>query len=235
MLPKGILFDLDDTIIAYTQVAEPTWRSVCLEYADTCKLFNGSSLSSAIMNASNWYWSDAERHRIGRGDLNKARRYIVEIAFKRLNLLNNKLAWEIADSFSVRREEEVYLFDGALETLDYLKENGVSLTMITNGESEKQRNKIQKFDLAKYFKSILIEGELGFGKPDEAIYTKALNELELRPDEVWAVGDNLEWDVSGPQKLGIFGIWNDYAKKGLPHDSNFTPDMIIHSIAELMK
>ena len=32
MLPKGILFDLDDTIIAYTPVAEPTWRKVCNEF-----------------------------------------------------------------------------------------------------------------------------------------------------------------------------------------------------------
>lgn len=34
MLPKGIMFDLDDTILAYSPVVEPTWRTVCETYAD---------------------------------------------------------------------------------------------------------------------------------------------------------------------------------------------------------
>lgn len=32
-LPKGILFDLDDTIIAFDAVAEPVWERVCRSYA----------------------------------------------------------------------------------------------------------------------------------------------------------------------------------------------------------
>lgn len=32
MFPKGILFDLDDTIISYSSVAERTWRNVCRAY-----------------------------------------------------------------------------------------------------------------------------------------------------------------------------------------------------------
>ncbi len=38
MLPKGILFDLDDTILAYSVVAEPTWRRICDDYAGRMEL-----------------------------------------------------------------------------------------------------------------------------------------------------------------------------------------------------
>jgi putative hydrolase of the HAD superfamily len=49
------------------------------------------------------------------------------------------------------------------------------------------------------------------------------------------VGDNLVWDVGAPQKLGIFGIWNDYRNKGLPPSSKIIPDRIITNISELVE
>jgi putative hydrolase of the HAD superfamily len=235
MLPKGILFDLDDTIIAYTPVAEPTWRSICEEFSKRNGLLESERLFNAIGRASDWYWSDQERHRIGRGDLRTARRRILEMALGDLDIADEQMAREIADAFTERREEEVYIFERAEETLEYLKGQNISLALMTNGEAEKQRNKVRRFRLDRYFKSILIEGELGFGKPDRAFYILALDELGLGPGDVWAVGDNLEWDVLGPQRLGIHGIWNDFSVKGLPEDSPIIPDRIIHNISELME
>ncbi len=233
MLPKGILFDLDDTIIAYSEISAPTWRKVCEEYSLYNDMLEADLLYSTIREVSRWFWSDSERHRTGRSDLNKARRHILELVFDRLGIEDIPLARIIADEFQRRREEDLYLFEGAIETLDYLFNCGVSLAMMTNGETVKQREKIERFGLEKYFRVILIEGEQGFGKPDERVYIKAMDGLELNPKDIWAIGDNLEWDVEGPQKLGVFGIWNDYRNRGLPEDSRVIPDMIIKSICEI--
>lgn len=234
MLPKGILFDLDDTIIAYSEISAPTWREVCEEYSSNNNMLEADLLYSTIREVSRWYWSDSERHRTGRSDLNKARRQILELVFDRLGLNDIPLSQKIADEFQRRREEDLHLFKGAVETLDYLFKCGVALAMMTNGETVKQRKKIERFGLEKYFRVILIEGEQGFGKPDQRVYRKAMNELGMNPEDVWAVGDNLEWDVGGPQKLGVFGIWNDYRKRGLPEDSGVMPDRIINGIHELI-
>jgi len=235
MLPKGILFDLDDTIIAYSPVAEPTWRRICVEYANRNGSINPDKLFQGIRQVSNWYWSDKERHKNGRRDLNIARRLIVGLAFKELDINDLSIAWEIADAFSSQREEEIYLFEKAEETLEYLIAQNISLALMTNGEAQKQRHKIRRFNLERFFKSILIEGEMGFGKPEEEVYKRALNELGFGPEDVWAVGDNLEWDVGAPQKMGIFGIWNDFSKQGLPPSSDIIPDRIIHAISELVE
>lgn len=48
------------------------------------------------------------------------------------------------------------------------------------------------------------------------------------------VGDNLEWEVVTPQRLGIFAIWYDPAGKGLPEGSSIRPDRIIHALPELL-
>ena len=198
-------------------------------------LFTPDNLFQAIHKVSDWYWSDKERHKSGRRDLNSARRLIVTQAFQKLGINDLSLAHEIADAFSTQREKEIYLFEKAEKTLEYLTGQNILLALMTNGEAHKQRNKISRFNLERFFNSILIEGEMGFGKPEEAVYKRAMKELGLGPDEVWAVGDNLEWDVGAPQKLGIFGIWNDFSRQGLPSGSDVIPDRIIHDISELVE
>jgi putative hydrolase of the HAD superfamily len=235
MLPKGILIDLDDTILAYSVVAEPTWRQVCLDFAWRMDSLNPEELFQGIHKVNSWYWSDQERHKSGRRDIDSARRTIVSQAFQELGLNDLSLAHEIANAFSTQREKEVYLFEKAEMTLEYLTGQNILLALMTNGEAHKQRNKISRFNLERFFNSILIEGEMGFGKPEEEVYRWAMKELGLTPEEVWAVGDNLEWDVGAPQKLGIFGIWNDFSKKGLPPGSDIIPDRIIHDISELVE
>jgi len=144
------------------------------------------------------------------------------------------LAYEIADAYSVEREPLIQFFPRAEETLQFLIDHQVSLALITNGDAQKQRQKVVRFGLDRFFKTILIEGEVGYGKPEEAVYVRALADLDLRPDAVWSVGDNLEWDVSTPQKLGMFGIWHDSRAQGLPPASPIIPDRIITSISELI-
>lgn len=234
-LPKGILFDLDDTIIAFDAVAEPVWERVCRSYAPCIAGCDPSELYDAIRHARRWYWSDEERHEWGRLHLVQARREIVRHAFDHLALDRLDLADEMADTFTSVRFEAAHVFPGALDTLQELKRRGVRLAMITNGASDVQWEKIKRFELEPYFEAILVEGDLGFGKPDPRVYRCALDALGLEPSEAWMVGDNLHWDVAAPQRLGIYSIWNDHRKQGLPKDSPVVPDRVIHAISELIQ
>jgi FMN phosphatase YigB (HAD superfamily) len=44
----------------------------------------------------------------------------------------------------------------------------------------------------------------------------------------------LHYDLSGSKELGIFSVWCDFEKKGLPSGSKVIPDKIIRDIAELL-
>ena len=157
MLPKGILFDLDDTIIAYVGISKPVWKQVCQEFSVENDRLEPVLLYDIIKETSHWYWSDPDRHRKGRGDLNRARRHIMEMVFEKLGVDDTLLAHKIGETFQRRREEGLTLFEGARETLEYLNNSGVALALMTNGEMEKQRAKIERFDLEKYFRIILSE------------------------------------------------------------------------------
>ena len=233
--PKAILFDLDDTILSFSGSSEACWREVCERYASHVPGLTPERLLEAILDYADWYWGDAARHKRGRLDLRQARREVLAGAFLSLKIDSTALANEIADAFSTLRETSISLFPGAVETLTCLRSQGIKLGLITNGDSEGQRRKIDTFEIGPYFDCILIEGENGFGKPEPEVYELALRRLGIRPEEAWMVGGNLVWDIEAPQKLGIKAIWVDFANQGLPEGNPIRPDRIIHSIAELVK
>src|SRR5215472_690229 len=79
----------------------------------------------------------------------------------------------LADAYNALHDEELSLFPDAHETLDRLKELGIKLALITNGAAEPQRAKVVRFALEHRFDHIQIEGEHGFGKPEERAYKHA--------------------------------------------------------------
>jgi putative hydrolase of the HAD superfamily len=48
------------------------------------------------------------------------------------------------------------------------------------------------------------------------------------------IGDNLEWEIEVPQRLGIYAIWIDAHGEGLPGGTSIKPDRIIRSLTELL-
>lgn len=166
--------------------------------------------------------------------LYEARRAIVSEVLQR-HAADAALGKAIADRYTTLRDEEMHLHAGAIETLQAFNDRGVKLALITNGDGIGQRKKIERFNLAGHFAHIQIEGEHGFGKPEERAYTHALETLNAKPHETWMVGDNLEWEVEAPQRLGIHAIWFDGEGQGVPAVSDAKPDRIITALAELLK
>jgi putative hydrolase of the HAD superfamily len=234
-LPKAILFDMDDTILKDSGNESECWLSACRSHCLPSEHPSPEALEAAIRAHRRWYWSDPERHRLGRLDLERAREEIVAAALLQLGVDAPALPEAIAQTYGALRDAAIRPFPGALETLHVLRERGLRLALITNGSSRLQRRKIEVHGLAPLFDYILIEGEFGAGKPDESVYLHALSQLGVLPSQAWMVGDNLEWEVVAPQRLGIFALWHDVAGTGLPAATTTRPDRIILALSELIE
>jgi putative hydrolase of the HAD superfamily len=68
----------------------------------------------------------------------------------------------------------------------------------------------------------------------ERAYNHGMDVLGVGPHETWMVGDNLEWEIVAPQRLGIYAIWHDGYGVGLPRNSPIRPDRIIGRLSELL-
>jgi putative hydrolase of the HAD superfamily len=238
-LPRAILFDLDDTILVAFGPAESQWQRVLGTYTDHLAPLTPAAALAAIMDSSRELWADPAQHKHWRHRIVDARRRIVADAFAALAAGGHvtperALCDEIADHYNALHDAELECFPGAHDTLDQLKDLGVRLALITNGAAEPQRAKVVRFALEHRFDHIQIEGEHGFGKPEERAYTHAMEVLGVSARETWMVGDNLEWEIVAPQRLGIHAIWHDGYGVGLPPGCPVRPDRIIRRLSELL-
>src|SRR5262249_39102000 len=126
------------------------------------------------------------------------------------------------------------LFAGVSETLAELRQRGLPMALVTNGDRAHQRRKIEQHDLARFFDVILIEGEFGAGKPDQSVYRHVLGALRIDAADAWMSGDNTEWDVAAPQRLGLKGVWVDAEGRGVPPGDSTRPHAIFRSFNEIL-
>ena len=236
-LPPAILIDLDDTILSAYGRPDIAWNTVATEFATDLAPLSPEQVAIAIVDSGRKFWATAEP--AWRLKLADARHEVVRAGFSALAGAGHtapslEIASRLADRYTAYREEEMFVFPGAHDAIDALKAHGVKLALVTNGAAGIQRAKVERFALTHRFDHIQIEGEHGFGKPDDRAYHHAMQALGVTAPETWMVGDNLEWEVEVPQRLGIYAIWMDVHGEGLPQGSRVKPDRIIRSLAELL-
>ncbi len=76
------------------------------------------------------------------------------------------------------------------------------LGLISNDSSRWSKYLRDKFDLNKYFDAISISGDLKVQKPDEKIYTRTLEILQVEPSESIYVDDR-EFNLEAAERLGM--------------------------------
>ncbi|MGY8685553.1 HAD family hydrolase [Bradyrhizobium sp. UFLA05-153] len=236
-LPRAMLIDMDDTILSAYGRPEIAWNTIATEFAAELAPLPPEQVAAAVLTFARNFWANAEA--AWRLKLGEARRLTVKGGFAALaasghRALPDDLAIRLADRFTTYREEEMFVFPGAHEAIDRLKALGVKLALVTNGAADMQRSKVERFELTHRFDHIQIEGEHGFGKPEERAYLHAMDTLGVSAGDTWMIGDNLEWEVVTPQRLGIYAVWMDVHGEGLPAGSPIKPDRIIRSLTELL-
>lgn len=229
-----MLVDLDDTILEDDVNADASWRQAFQTTAASSTGVNPDRFLATIKKVSDWYYSDQDRFRAARLDLATHRREVATIGLQRLGIQSRPLAGRIAEEYAKEKHNRVKPFPGAVEALEHLRVSGLRLGLVTNGSSSGQRNKIERFNLVRLFDGIFIEGEIGFGKPDERMFQLAIQQLGSDPDDTWMVGDRLQSDVAAAQHLGLCGIWVDCWGSGLPRASQVIPDAIVPAFDQVL-
>jgi YjjG family noncanonical pyrimidine nucleotidase len=109
----------------------------------------------------------------------------------------------------------------------------VPLLLLSNGIAEVQRRRIIRSRIGKFFRAILISGEVGLAKPDPAIFELAVEMLECAKEHVLCVGDSPSSDIRGGRAAGLATCW--YAPPGLEYPAEEpSPLYTIHDLRQLL-
>jgi putative hydrolase of the HAD superfamily len=197
------LFDLDDTLFAHHKAVR-----------DGITAHMANILPGVDAAAHQDRWDELEEHHYHRylsGELDylgqrraRARDFMEPFG---VQLRDDR---EAEDWFAVYFREYVRawtLFDDALPCLDALAADGIRVGIITNGDKDIQRAKLDAMGLDGRVDHLITSGELGFAKPDSRIFEYACNVFEATPSETAYVGDRLRTDAVGAAAAGLLGVW----------------------------
>jgi len=112
------------------------------------------------------------------------------------------------------------MFDDAFQTLDWLRDRGIRLGVVTNRVFGGPRfaEEMRELGLDKYFESVAVSCDMGYMKPHPRIFQYVLDEMKIDPKETAMVGDSLRADVEASQALGLTAVWRRIQRPDPPHE-----------------
>jgi putative hydrolase of the HAD superfamily len=97
--------------------------------------------------------------------------------------------------------QPLQLLEGVQETLDYLSPRH-DLFLLTKGDSEEQKLKVERSGIEEYFKQVLIVPE-----KDVTTYHRVVNELQIDPQRAWMVGNSPRSDINPALAAGLNAVY----------------------------
>ncbi|GEN56430.1 putative uncharacterized hydrolase YsaA [Halolactibacillus alkaliphilus] len=124
-----------------------------------------------------------------------------------LNIDDDALAKTLSERFIVERMKHPFTYEETFDVLDELRDD-YTLLLLTNGAPSLQRLKLDiTKEIAQRFNHVVISGEFGRGKPDPAIFEYALSLADTDKSDAIMIGDNLNTDILGSNRIGMKNIW----------------------------
>jgi putative hydrolase of the HAD superfamily len=211
--PKAIFFDAVGTLFYLTKSVGDHYALVAGEVG--LKLDAGQ-----LDRAFAWAWKQmARREPIDgpRPDDDKGWwRELVDLVLNQvapaLNELDRDNFFEVAyEHFAEAGVWELY--PEVPEVLEKLQPR-FQLAVISNFDG-RLRFILEHLGISRFFRHVFISSELGADKPDPEIYRRALNFIDLKPNEALHVGDDPERDWQGASAAGLSIFQLDRHKNSL--------------------
>tara|TARA_B110000908_G_scaffold149850_1_gene183410 strand:- start:537 stop:1226 length:690 start_codon:yes stop_codon:yes gene_type:complete len=201
---KHIFFDLDRTLWDFEANSHQTLLELCIAYDLAEKgISDYEAFIKNYKTHNEQLWDLYRVDKISQQDLRRER---FQRALADYNINDTELATNIGEDYVAICPKKNKLFPHTIEVLKYLSKK-YKLHIITNGFHEVQHIKLQHAGLTSYFNEIITSEQMGVKKPNPKIFNYALQKANTSAEESIMIGDDLEVDVLGAEKVGIQGVF----------------------------
>lgn len=111
--------------------------------------------------------------------------------------------------FSMTFAGQCRLLPDAAATLSALRGRGLTLGLITNGDSRLQNAKVDLSGLRPYMDLCAVSGDEGLHKPDPRLFRRIAGRLGIACEDCLFVGDYIHNDIQGALAAGMQAVWID--------------------------
>jgi putative hydrolase of the HAD superfamily len=202
---RVVLWDFDGTLA----FREGLWGGCLLEILDTEEVGHAitrDQISPLLASGFPWYEPDTPHPELNDPDtwwqmMNaKLTRAFVGLGYSSQRA--NELASRVRDRYTDPLTFQ--LFEDAIPTLRELKNKGWTHAILSNHVPELPKI-VSRLGLDEFISNVYSSATTGFEKPHPEAYRHALRALG-HPEHVWMVGDSVEADVLGAQRVGLPAI-----------------------------
>jgi pyrophosphatase PpaX len=123
-------------------------------------------------------------------------------------------------------------FDGVFETVQWLKEQGYKMGIVTTKMSNVVMMGLKLTKLDQFFDVIVAIDHVTNPKPHPEPIEKALQQLNAKPEEALMVGDN-HHDILAGKNAGTKTAGVAWSAKGREHITKYEPDFILENMSDL--
>lgn len=208
---KAILFDMDDTLIDWSQREWNTYRQDHLELvynyvnADVHPLAAPDDFYETVSQLFNEAWTAGYQ-----GSRAPHVGSIMAQALQNMGVPADRIDHDaMLKAYNWGPVKGVVVFPDALEVLPIISAANIKTAIVTNSAQPMWMRDIElrAYGLLDHFIDCrLSAADVGYLKPHRAIFEAALNCLNVQPDEAIFVGDNPEADIAGAQSMGMRAV-----------------------------
>ena len=224
-----IIFDVDETLYDMTQPFERAFKEIWQDKYDidmyalyTCSRVHSDRVFDQVM--------------AGIMTVDGAGIYRMQHAMRDFGYeITEEEALEFQHVYR-KHQQHMDISETMHQILDLIQSRGISMAILTNGDTDHQLEKIHGMHLERWFSDdrIFVSDAVGYFKPDVRTFQAVEEALHLNPAETWYIGDSIENDIGGAGNAGWHTILlnrrhNDTS--GIQH----RPDYIVESEEELLK
>lgn len=154
------------------------------------------------------YHEIIERERAGRRDVRYPEVSVLKV-FDEIcaGKLDEKELNEFAWYFRQESTLKLQLYDGVIELLEYIRNNGAKTILLSNAQACFTMPELKKLDLLKYLDHVFISSDYGVCKPDEAFWKIMIDRTKIDPHKTVMIGNDYFSDISGARAFGVKGIY----------------------------
>lgn len=212
---KAVIFDLDDTLVDRNEAVSNLFYIILEKYYKNTDKDKVDVMLEKFRSFDKMNYGEANKVKVLKPFFEEFSSEVVMAENSMIEFWNENLPKCFTPDKKV------------LNLLDEINRS-MKTAIITNGTTQRQKEKIKNSGLDQYFETILISEEVGYRKPQKIIFDMAVEELNVRSEEVLFIGDNLVWDVMGSQEAGMNGVW--YNPSGISNDTDMIPDYEIRTL-----
>lgn len=199
---RHLFFDLDHTLWDFEKNSTETLKEIYELYKLSEVLqveVNQFVATYQKINHAMW-----EQYRIGLIEKSRLR---TDRFYNTLSTFNSSITPQLANDIGLyyveHSPQKTALFPYAIDVLDYLKNRGYQLHIITNGFEEVQHVKLEKSGLVDFVQQVITSEKAGVKKPERQIFEYALRETNAGIADSLMIGDSFEADIRGAAELGM--------------------------------